>query len=48
MKLQGTITQMVTSNASEEVSYQFAMNMATCSNMPIQWIIHHFWNSMIY
>ena len=39
---------MVTSNASEEVSYQFAMNMATYSNVPIEWIINRFWNSMNY
>ena len=42
------VAQMVTSNASEEVSYQFAMNMATYLNMPIEWIIHCFWNSMNY
>ena len=39
---------MVTSNASEEVLYQFAMNMATYLNVPIGWIIHRFWNSMNY
>ena len=39
---------MVTSHASEEVLYQFTMNMATYSNMPIEWIIHRFWNSMNY
>ena len=37
---------MVTSNASEEVWCQFAMNTATYSNVPIGWIIHHFWNSI--